>query len=92
MLSNLLGNLFLAALLEYAAILLLLKKKRKPLMKLEQGMKNIIDNAAVDDPQARRELMKKPVSCPTFQSMKLKNLEDKKWQYSGPVAYICRSF
>jgi len=49
-----------AALLEYAAILLLLKKKRKPLLKLEQGMKNIIDNAAVDDPQARRELMKKP--------------------------------
>ena len=72
MLSNLLGNLFLAALLEYAAILLLLKKKRKPLLKLEQGMKNIIDNAAVDDPQARRELMKKPVSCPTFHSMKLK--------------------
>ena len=34
-------TLFVAALLEYAAILLLLKKRRKPLMKLEQGMKNI---------------------------------------------------
>ena len=55
------SNLFLAALLEYAAILLLLKKKRKPLVKLDHGITNLIENE-IDDPQTRRELMKKPVS------------------------------
>ena len=52
--------LFLAALLEYAAILLLLKKRRKPLISLETARKSSLDPG--DDEAHRRELTRKPVS------------------------------
>ena len=52
--------LFLAALLEYAAILLLLKKRRKPLIRLEIARKSSLEPGD-DEAQTRRELTRKPV-------------------------------
>ena len=33
-------------------------------MKLEQGIRSLLDQELDTDPAARRQLMKKPVSCP----------------------------
>ena len=72
--------LFLAALLEYAAILLLLKKRRKPLISLEAARKTSLDPGD-DEAQTRRELTRKPVSLITVLIT-----EKSYWQMSIPTA------
>ena len=50
----------LAALIEYAVILLLLKKRRKPRRTIDEGLKTLFSNG--DATQSKREETRKPVS------------------------------